>query len=103
MAIKSIKDTGEEQLREVLMEVNTMQRLSHDNIVKLFGVTLPTRDSNQLKLVIFCFHLVISLVPVGVIKLNIINFISYIINFIWQSKPLQNFEFNWLVSKVSHI
>ena len=74
MAIKSIKDTGEEQLREVLMEVNTMQRLSHDNIVKLFGVTLPTRDSNQLKLVIFCFHLVISLVPVGVIKLNIINF-----------------------------
>ena len=74
MAIKSIKDTGEEQLREVLMEVNTMQRLSHDNIVKLFGVTLPTRDSNQLKLVIFCFHLVISLVPVAVIKLNIINF-----------------------------
>lgn len=74
VAIKSIKDTGEEQLREVLMEVNTMQRLSHDNIVKLFGVTLPTRDSDQLKLVIFCFHLVISLVPVAVIKLNIINF-----------------------------
>ena len=74
MAIKSIKDTGQEQLREVLMEVNTMQRLSHDNIVKLFGVTLPSRDSDQLKLVIFCFHLVISLVPVGVIKLNIINF-----------------------------
>ena len=56
MAIKSIKDTGEEQLREVLMEVNTMQRLSHDNIVKLFGVTLPSRDSDQLKLVIFYFH-----------------------------------------------
>ena len=74
MAIKSIKDTGKEQLREVLMEVNTMQRLSHDNIVKLFGVTLPSRDSDQLKLVIFYFHFFISLVPVGVIKLNIINF-----------------------------
>ncbi|PFX24039.1 ack-related non-receptor tyrosine kinase-like [Stylophora pistillata] len=51
VAVKSIKDTGEEQLREVLMEVNTMQRLSHDNIVKLFGVTLPSRDTEQLKLI----------------------------------------------------
>ena len=52
MAIKSLKNTaGEEKLMDVLKEVNTMQRLSHDNIVKLYGITLPSKNAEQLKLV----------------------------------------------------
>ncbi|KAJ7381687.1 hypothetical protein OS493_039611, partial [Desmophyllum pertusum] len=51
VAIKSLKNTAfEGVLKGVLEEARTMQKLSHDNIVKMYGISLPFKDE-PLKLV----------------------------------------------------
>lgn len=51
VAIKSIKATVHDGvLRDVLQEASTMQKLSHDNIVKFYGISLSPGEE-QLKLI----------------------------------------------------
>ena len=51
VAIKSLKNTAfDGVLQSVLEEARTMQKLSHNNIVKMYGISLPFRDE-PLKLV----------------------------------------------------
>lgn len=51
VAIKSLKNTSfEGVLTSVLMEAQTMQKLCHSNIVKMYGISLPFKDE-PLKLV----------------------------------------------------
>lgn len=51
VAIKSLKNTAfDGVLKDVLEEAQTMQRLSHDYIVKMYGISLPSKEE-PLKLV----------------------------------------------------
>ena len=51
VAIKSLKNTNfDGVLKSVLEEALTMQKLSHSNIVKMYGISLPFKDE-PLKLV----------------------------------------------------
>ena len=51
VAIKSLKNTSlDGVLKGVLEEALTMQRLSHDYIVKMYGISLPCKEE-PLKLV----------------------------------------------------
>lgn len=52
VAIKSIKNTEfDGVLRCILQEAQTMQKLCHNNIVKLYGISLPSAKEQQLRLV----------------------------------------------------
>ena len=51
VAIKSMQNTAfEGVLKDLLEEAQTMQRLSHDYIVKMYGMSLPSKEQ-PLKLV----------------------------------------------------
>ena len=51
VAIKSLKNTSfDGVLKDVLEEALTMQRLSHDYVVKMYGISLPFKEE-PLKLV----------------------------------------------------
>ena len=51
VAIKSIKNSAiDGVLKSVLQEAQTMQKLSHENIVKFYGISLPSGEE-QLRLV----------------------------------------------------
>lgn len=51
VAIKSLKNTAfDGVLKDVLEEAQTMQRLSHNFIVKMYGISLPSKEE-PLKLV----------------------------------------------------
>ena len=47
VAIKSMKNADiDGVLKSILQEAQTMQKLCHDYIVKLFGISLPSGDES---------------------------------------------------------
>ncbi|XP_068754263.1 ack-related non-receptor tyrosine kinase-like [Montipora capricornis] len=69
VAVKSLKNTADEKwLSNILREALTMQKLSHTNIVKFYGISYPPESDNTSPLM-----LVTEFAPLGSLEQNLKN------------------------------
>lgn len=69
VAVKSLKNTADEKwLSTILREALTMQKLSHTNIVKFYGISYPPESDNTSPLM-----LVTEFAPLGSLEQNLKN------------------------------